>query len=200
MKKGTRQIPNRRIVSLGPETLSGSGEHLADPDKLEMKRATTITRSNIIRASAERCFELISKQLGERPQWDPTIMWVNPIITNHIRVGFMSRVNFNLHGVREEAVAMIRSFKPNRSLLWTSNHSNQLQEQWHLEPDPLGTLVTVTLGYNPIGWIFGWLVDRVFMKRKLEKAVTEMLEKLKITVESSQQSLEVTISNGTGAQ
>ena len=121
-------------------------------------------------------------------------MWVNPIITNHIRVGSMSRVNFNLHGVREEAVAMIRSFKPNRSLLWTSNHSNQLQEQWHLEPDPHGTLVTVTLGYNPIGWIFGWLVDRIFMKRKLEKAITEMMERLKITVEGSQQNLKAPIS------
>lgn len=187
MKKETRRATPRRIVSLGPDTFSGSGDHLADSGKLGMKRTTTITRTTIIHASAERCFEFIAKQLEETPQWDPTIMWVNPIITKHIRVGSMSRVNFSLDGVREEAVAMIRSYKPNKSLLWTSNHSSQLQEQWYLEPEPHGTLVTVTLGYNPSGWVFGRLADRIFMKGKVEKAISEMLERLKITVESSQQ-------------
>lgn len=186
MKKEERRAPHRRIVSLGPETLSRSGDQLSDSDKLGMKRATTITRSTIIRAPAERCFELISKQLEETPHWDPTIMWVNPIMKKHIRVGSMSRVNFSLDGVREEAVAMIRSYKPNKSLLWTSNHSSQLQEQWHLEPEPHGTVVTVTLGYNPSGWVFGRLADKVFTKGKVEKAVSEMLERLKIAAESTE--------------
>ncbi|MFC1925798.1 SRPBCC family protein [Chloroflexota bacterium] len=184
MKKGEKRTPQRRIVSLGPDTYSGSGDQLADSKKLGMKRATTITRSTIILASAERCFELISKQLEETPNWDPTIMWVNPISIKHIRVGSMSRVNFSLDGVREEAVAMIRSFQPNRSILWTSNHSSQLQEQWYLEPEPHGTLVTVTLGYNPGGWLFGRLADKIVMKRKVEKAVSEMLEKLKTAAET----------------
>ncbi|HJX69860.1 MAG TPA: hypothetical protein VJ441_02080, partial [Dehalococcoidia bacterium] len=111
-----------------------------------MKRATTITQSIIIRASTEHCFELISKQLEETPHWDPMIMWVNPIILKHVRVGSMSRVTFSLNGTKEEAVAMIRSFQPNRAILWTSNHSTQLQEQWQLQPEPNGTLVTVTVG------------------------------------------------------
>lgn len=182
VKKRSKQPIHRRIVSLGPESLST--DQLVDP-KLGMKRATTITRSTIIRASAERCFEFISKQLEETPDWDPTIMWVNPISIKHTHVGSMSRVNFSLDGIREEAVAMIRSFQPNKSIQWTSNHSSQLQEQWHLEPEPHGTLVTVTIGYNPGGWIFGRLTDKLILKRKVEKAVSEMLERLKIAAESS---------------
>lgn len=188
MGKEPRRTPQRRIVTLGPETLSGSGDQLADSHKLGMKRSTTITRATIIRATAERCFEFISRQLEETPQWDPMIMWVDPVMKKHIRVGSMSRVNFSLDGVREEAVAMIRSYKPNKSLLWTSNHSSQLQEQWYLEEEPHGTLVTVTLGYNTGGWLFGRLADRIFMKGKVERAVSEMLERLRITVEGSQQS------------
>ena len=185
MKKEIKQPRNRRIVELGPDTLSDKSCALSD--KLDMKRAVTIKRSISIRASAEHCFEFISKQLEEKPDWDPILTWVNPITLKYTRVGSMSRVNFSLDGLREEAVAMIRFFRPNRSLLWTSNNSNQLQEHWELQPEPYGTLVNVTLGYNTGGWIFGWLADRIHLRSKVEKAVTEMLEKLKIAAESKQQ-------------
>jgi uncharacterized membrane protein len=184
VKKEVKQTRNRRIVELGPDTLSD--KHWAKAENLDMKRSVTIKRSIIIRASAERCFEFISRQLEETPDWDPTLMWVNPVTIKHTRVGSMSRVNFSLDGVREEAVAMVRSFRPNRSLLWTTNHSNQLQERWELQPEPHGTLVTVTLGYNTRGWIFGRLADRLHLRGKVEKAVTEMLEKLKTSAESKQ--------------
>lgn len=187
MKKGIKKTHNRRIVELGPDTLSDGRR--AKLEKLDMKRAVTIERSIIIRASAERCFEFISRQLEDTPDWDPTIMWVNPITLKHTRVGSMSRVNFSLDGVREEAVAMIRSFRPNRALLWTSNHSSQLKEEWRLQPEQHGTLVTVNLGYNPVGWIFGRIADKIHMKGKVEKAVSEMLERLKIAAESKQDNL-----------
>jgi uncharacterized membrane protein len=151
-----------------------------------MKRAVTITQSAVIRASAERCFELITKQLEETPDWDPTIMWVNPIAIKHTRVGSMSRVTFSLDGTREEAVAMVRSFRQNRYRLWTSNHSTQLQEQWQLQPEPHGTLVTVTLGYNTGGWVFGRLADKMVMRGKVEKAISEMLGRLKKVAEDTE--------------
>ena len=150
------------------------------------KRSTTITQSIIIRAPAERCFELITKQLEETPDWDPTIMWVNPISLKHVRVGSMSRVTFSLDGTREEAVAMIRSFRPNRAILWTSNHSTQLQEEWQLQPEAHGTVVTVSVGYNTTGWLFGRLADKMVMRNKIQKSVTEMMERLKATAESQQ--------------
>ncbi|MFC1924202.1 SRPBCC family protein [Chloroflexota bacterium] len=184
MKKGTKRPLNRRIVELAPESMSdGKFTH---PDKLDMKRANMITRTIVVRASAERCFELIARQLEETPDWDPTIMWVNPINQKHVRVGSMSRVNFSLDGVREEAMVMIRSFKQNRAILWTSNHSSQLQEQWQLHPEPHGTVVTVTLGYNPTGWIIGRITDKLVFRNKVEKAVSEMMNRLKITAENTE--------------
>jgi len=188
VKKESKRLHQKRIVSLGPEMLCESEDQLAKSGKLGMKRKTNITRTTIIRASAEHCFEFIASQLDETPDWDPTIQWVTPITKKHTRVGSMSRVNFSLDGVREEAVVIVRSFKPNRSLLWTSNHTSQLQEQWCLEPESHGTLVTVTIGYNPGGWVFGRLTDKLFMKGKVEKAVSEMLKRLKAAVESSQES------------
>ncbi|RLC93142.1 MAG: hypothetical protein DRI39_06685 [Chloroflexi bacterium] len=177
----------RRIVSLAPESLSDEGR--ATVGDLGTKRAITITRSTVIRAPAERCFELITKQLEETPKWDPTIMWVNPISTKHVRVGSMSRVTFSLDGTREEAVAMIRSFHPNRAILWTSNHSTQLQEEWRLQPEPYGTVVTVTLGYNPTGWVLGRLADKLVVRAKVERSVSEMLKRLKETAEAPKTSI-----------
>jgi len=171
-----------RIVKLAPET-AFNGEPAGPPTKLGTKRAINITRSTVIRAPVERCFDLITRQLEETPEWDPTIMWVNPISLKHVRVGSMSRVTFSLDGTREEAVAMVRSFQPNKAILWTSNHSTQLQEEWHLHSEPHGTVVTVTLGYNPTGWLLGRLTDKLVMRNKVEKGVTEMLDRLRHVAE-----------------
>lgn len=186
MKKGGRQAPRRRIIELGPEALPDRS--WVDAGKLGTKRATTITQSTVIRAPIEHCFELIARQLEETPHWDPTIIWVNPVSLKHVRVGSMSRVTFSLNGAKEEATAMIRSVRPNRAISWTSNHSSQLQEEWQLQPEPHGTVVTVTLGYNPGGWVFGWLADKILRKSKIEKAVSEMLKRLKAAAENQQKS------------
>jgi uncharacterized membrane protein len=184
MKKEERQAPRRRIIELGPEALPD--RKWIDACKPGTKRATTITQSTVIRAPIEHCFELIAKQLEETPPWDPTIIGVNPISSKHVRVGSMSRVTFNLNGATEEATAMIRSCRPNRAILWTSNHSSQLQEEWQLQPGPQGTVVTVTLGYNPDGWVLGRLADKLLRKNKIEKAVSEMLKRLKAAAENGQ--------------
>lgn len=182
MKKETKRTCKPRIVALGPESLSGKA---VDSGNVSMKRATTITRSISIKATAEHCFDLITRQLEEKPDWDPTIMWVNPINMRQTRVGSMSKVTFLLDGIKEEAIAVIRSFQPNKSILWTSNNSTQLQEHWDLQVEKYGTLVSVTIGYNPIGWIIGRLTDRLFMRGKIEKAISEMLIRLKKAAEEA---------------
>jgi len=98
----------------------------------------------------------------------------------------MSRVTFNLAGDTEEAVAVVRSFSPNRTIMWTSNHRTQLQEQWQFQKEPDCTIVTITLGYNPPGGLLGRLAGRVGMRNQVEKAVSEMLDRLKAIAETSQ--------------
>jgi len=188
MTKARQRPPHPRIVQLGPDTFSKGEPAVAI--RPGHKGAVTIVRSTFARAPAERCFEIISKQLEETPDWDPTVMWVNPISIKHVRVGSMSRVTFSLDGTTEEAVAMIRSVRPNRVILWTSNHSTQLQEEWQLQPESLGTVITVTLSYNPRGWLLGRLAHRIAMRKKVENTVEEMLERLRATVENRQQVLE----------
>ncbi|MFC1925239.1 SRPBCC family protein [Chloroflexota bacterium] len=181
MKERKRKSIRPRIVQLGPEDLLGNKS--LEPDKLSLKRTVTITRNTVISAPIERCFEFIDKQLDQTPHWDPIIKWVVPISTKHVRVGSMSRVTFDFRGVTEVAVAMIRSFHPNRSIFWTSTHSSQLQEEWRLQPEPHGTVVTVTLGYNPGGWAVGRLMEKVVMKGKVEDVVSEILARLKTAIE-----------------
>ena len=181
MKEGKGRSHRRRIVELGPEALLDSKS--IDAAKLGKKKTVTITQSTVIRAPIERCFEAIDGQLEETPHWDPMIMWVHPISTKHVRVGSMSRVTFNFRGVVEEAVAMIRSFQTNRTILWTSTHSSQLQEEWRLKSEPHGTVVTVTLSYNPVGWAFARLIEKMVVKNRVEKDVSEMLERLKAAIE-----------------
>lgn len=184
MRKQGKEPSHPRIVQLGPDTFTDKSS--ISKAKLDMKRAVTITRTTIVRATAGRCFELITRQLEETPDWDPTIMWVSPISIKHVRVGSTSRVTFNIGGDPEEAVVMVRSFNPNRSLLWTSTHSTQLQEEWQLEREPHGTLVTVILGYNPTGRFLGRLTDRMLTRGRIENAVSDMLERFRVTAEKPQ--------------
>lgn len=174
-----------RIVQLGPETFSK--DESAKSIRLDGKRAVTIVRSTFVRASAERSFLIISKQFEETPGWDPTVMWVEPICVKHVGVGSMSRVTFTFEGTTEEAIAMIRSVKPNRAIMWTSTHSSGLREEWQLQPATLGTVITVTLSYNPGGWFLGRFTDRIVMRKKVERTVEEMMKRLGEVVENSQE-------------
>ena len=180
-----KRFARPRIVQLAPETLSK--EELVDEEKLSTRRATSVSRSIVIQASAERCFGIISRQLQRSPDWDPAILAVNPVSSNQPRVGFMSQIAFRLNGVRHEAIAMIRTYRPNRTILWTSNHRTHLQEEWQLRPESHGTEIAVTVAYNPVGWMLGRLSDRLFVRGKVEKAVSEMLLRLKAVAEKPSQ-------------
>jgi len=107
-----------------------------------------------------------------------------PIAIRQNRIGSMSRVIVSLNGYTEEAVALVRSYTPNRSILWTSTHSMQLQQEWHFRHLRLGrTLVIVVTGYNPKGNLVRRLSERVVLRRKVCKAMEEMLDMLKREVE-----------------
>lgn len=170
-------------MELAPEALSN--DRPVKSGRLGSRRSVTITRSTIIKAPVEACFDRVTRQLEETPQWDPTMTCVYPLVVRHVRVGSMSRVTFSLNGSREEAVVLVRAFCPNRSLLWTSTHSTQLQEEWQVRPLPFGTMVVVTLGYNFFGGLAHRLSDKVAQRRKVEKAVDEMLCRLKELLEES---------------
>lgn len=186
MAKRGKQEVQPRIVQLGPDTLSN--HETQDTPPPGKNNVTRIVRSISIRAPLERCFELITRQLEKTPDWDPMIMQVDPISIKHVRVGSMSRVAFNLSDANafEEAIAMIRFFRPNKAISWASTHSTRLQEEWQVQHQPSGTIVTLILGYNPTGSLLRRLASRISLRRQLEKAVSETLENLKATAERPQ--------------
>lgn len=163
-------------MPLGPETLSSQWE----PERggLEPKKAVNVSRTLFMAAPLERVFDVVDKQLEEKPEWDPTILWVQPITIKHVRVGSMSRVTLRLGGSIEEAVAMVRSYKHNHSIFWTSTHSTQFQEEWRFRNVENGTLVTLTVGYNPVGRLLGKITDMLGMRGRIEHDLTEMLQRL----------------------
>jgi len=150
------------------------------------KYFSKVTDSTHIKAPVEVCFDLVARQLEEIPNWDPTIRWVMPISHEYVRVGSKSRVTFNLSGSIEEATVVLRSYVPNKVIVWSSNHSNQLQEQWQFRGEyNNSTLVMVTLGYNPYrGW-FKYFNRWARMNGQIEKAVSVMLGRLKSVAEMS---------------
>ena len=177
------------ISPIRPQIITHSSKSL--PKEMTMfvakgghKRFSKVTVLTYIKVPLEVCFDLVTKQLEETPEWDPTIRWVVPICHEYIRVGNKSRVTFDLAGSIEEAIVVLRSFVPNKVIMWTSNHSNQLQEQWQFGREPnSSTLVTVSLSYNPYrGW-FKYFNRWARMNGQIERVVSEMLRRLKITAE-----------------
>ena len=94
-------------------------------------------------------------------------------------------INCLLHGLRE-AITTIHSFVPNRVLIWTSDHSNQLQEEWQFRNAPDCTVVMLTLSYDPMGkGLFKYLTGRNQLHNQVDKAVSEILERLKRVTETA---------------
>ena len=170
-----------QIIVNSPQSLS---EEMAETAaSVGSKRSSGVTMSTHIKAPVEVCFDLVTKQLEEAPRWDPTIRWVVPISREYIGVGSKSRVTFDLAGSIEEAVVVVRSFVPNRVLMWTSNHSSQLQEEWHFGRASDGTFVMVTLNYNPYGGLLKHLARWMRMRSQVKPTVSEMLRRLKMAAE-----------------
>lgn len=152
------------------------------------KQFSKVTVFTKIKAPVEVCFDLVAKQLEEVPRWDPIIKWVVPISHDYTQVGSKSQVTFDLAGSIEEAEVVLQSFVPNRVIIWTSDHSTRLQEEWRFEREPdYGTHVMVTLSYNPYrGWL-KYFSKWTRVSSQIELAASEMLGRLKRVAEIHEQ-------------
>ena len=152
------------------------------------RRLSRVTAFTKIRASVEVCFDMVTRQLEGDPRWDPTIKWVVPVSCESIGVGSKSRVTFDIADSIEEATVILCSFVPNKVIMWTSDHSTQLQEEWSFgtETDNC-TSVMVTLSYNPYrGWL-KYFSRRARVNGQIELTVLKMLRRLKMAAEIPEQ-------------
>lgn len=147
-------------------------------------RFCSVSMNTLISAPVEDCFNLVSRQIEEVTEWDPTISDAKPICCEDIGVGSKSRITFCLAGSVEEVTVVIRSLVPNRVFMWTSEHSTQLQEEWRFRTGLSGTIITLTISYNPYGGgLLKYLTRRVRMRSHIEGVILEILGRLRTTAE-----------------
>ena len=152
--------------------------------KLQLDRAVLISKEIPIAAPVEFCFDILTKQLEQTPQWDPIVINARPVSKVRGRIGATSQVTLNLGGKELESLAMISRYHPNRAISWVLSKKPKVMEDWRLEPRSHGTLVGVTVAREVGGWIIGRLLDKIMRRKKVEDDLTKMLTQLKRAVES----------------
>jgi uncharacterized membrane protein len=151
--------------------------------KLDPGNTLTTTREIFIKTPTECCFDTISKQLEQPPQWDPIIVnaWPEPGVRGQI--GARSRVTLDLGGKKVESQAMISRYHPDRAISWVISGKPRVREDWQLERKPRGTEVRVTLAHELDGWVIGRLIYRVMRRKRVEQDLDKMLIELKKVIE-----------------
>lgn len=163
---------------------SSSTEMTAIAAKNRRSRFCSVTANTHIRAPVEVCFDLVARQIEEVPGWDPTIKNVKPVNFEDIGVGSQSQVTFQLGGSVEEATVVLCSFVPNRVIMWTSEHSTQIQEKWRFRSGINSTIIYLTISYNPYGGgLLKYLTRGMKMNRHLKQMASEILGDLRRTIE-----------------
>jgi uncharacterized membrane protein len=160
--------------------------HLApDAAKFEADKALLVSQEALIRTGTVSCFDLVAKQLEEAGQWDPMIVRAKPISDKRRRPGAVSQLTLNLAGRRLESPAVITLCKADRALAWVLADHPKVKEYWSLEPNLGGTAVHVTLGYETRGWIVNRLLQKLLWRGKLERQLSQTLDRLKRTAEAT---------------
>ena len=77
-----------------------------------------------------------------------------------------------------ETVCEMKSVERNKKLIFKTLEGMKVEGTWLLEPTKTGTKLSIVVEYEPPGWIFGWFIDALMMKRELTKVYLEGLQKL----------------------
>jgi uncharacterized membrane protein len=152
--------------------------------KLDPDRTVISLKEIFIEASTEFCFDILSKQLEQPPEWDPVIVHARPVSNVRDKIGATSQVTLDLGGKKVESQAMISRYHPDRAVSWVFTRRPKVREDWQLERKPHGTQVRVTLAHEFDGWVIGRLIYKVMRRKRVEQDLDKMLAQLKETVES----------------
>ena len=77
-----------------------------------------------------------------------------------------------------ETVCEMKTVEKNRRLTFQTLEGMKVEGTWLLEPTEQGTKLSIVVEYEPPGWIFGWIIDALMMKKELTKVYSESLHKL----------------------
>ena len=157
--------------------------------KLDPDKTVIATKEIFIEAPAKHCFDTLSKQLEQTPQWDPIIVDASPVSDNRRQTGAASKLILDLGGRRLASQAVVLRYRPNGSLSWVLCERPKVREDWRLEPKPRGTLVRVNLAQELNGWALGRFIYKVIHGNRVEQDLNTMLVQLKAAIESTKGNL-----------
>jgi len=167
----------------GENTPLPPGVAKLDPDKIVIT-----TKETFIEAPVELCFDTLSKQLEQPPQWDPIIVHAWPASSVRGCIGAVSQLILNLGGKERNSQAVISRYRPNEAISWVLTEKPKVREDWQLQPKSRGTLVRVNFAQELNGWALGRLLYKVMRQNRVEQDLDRMLTQFKATVEGINQS------------
>jgi uncharacterized membrane protein len=143
---------------------------------------TKIEKSIEIAASPEKIY---SKDIWERiPEWHSGFKTVEWTSKEKNKVGSTLHVTGEVAGIKAEADIEITEWKDNEMVAWrTLSGSIQGSGSASMIPTKVGTKYTVVIEYQLPYSIFGKMIDKVTVRKRIEKISDDALKKLKEKVE-----------------
>ena len=90
---------------------------------------------------------------------------------------------FTAAGRTMDLVCEVRSAEVNRKMIYKTKEGMTLQGTWLLEPTEKGTSLRNILEYVPPGGILGKILDKLKIKKEINRISIEGLQKLKAILE-----------------
>lgn len=166
----------------------GEGLHLPpDAAGFPAERVVMVAQETFIEAGAPTCFELLMQRLKEPAGADPVILKAEPATVSggEWEVGSTPRLTVKLGKRVMESPAVITVYQPNRTLSWVLAQHPKVKEYWHLDPEPGGTRVRLTLGQEIFGSALGRFWQTIARGEKLTQAAQETLAQVKDAAEAT---------------
>ncbi len=143
-----------------------------------------VEQSIEIHASVETVFDMIANQPERMADWWPPIELQERVTPPPTGLGSVSRYVYNMMGVKIKGEHEVLELTPNQHLKVKTTSGIDSQFDWHFEPSPGGTHLTVRVDYTLPGSVLGQLLNRLAIEKKNEQDLEEGLHNLKAILES----------------
>ncbi len=151
------------------------------------ERVVMVARDTFIEAGAPTCFEVLTQRLEEPAEADPVVLKAQPAAGpgGDWEMGSTTRLTVNLGKRVVESPAVITAYQRNRTLSWVLANHPKVKEYWHLDPEPGGTRVRLTLGQEVSGSALGRFWQTIARGKELTRAAGETLARVKEAAETT---------------
>jgi uncharacterized membrane protein len=92
------------------------------------------------------------------------------------------RHKFTAMGRTMETVCQTETVEKNKKMTFRTLEGMKIEGTWLLEPTETGTKLSLTVEYQPPGWIFGVIFDKLKMQKEMRRIYAGGLQKLSETL------------------